>query len=70
MSCSTPSCGSRCAADLERKVEAIRASTCEDVSKKAESLWRKMKASCDKQQASFDAGNSARSSLHSPSCSA
>lgn len=43
-----------CAADLERKVLAIKARKCEDAKAQAEALWRKMKANCDKLQANFD----------------
>lgn len=43
-----------CAAELDRSVMAIRASSCKTTARKADSLWRTMKASCDKLQASFD----------------
>jgi len=43
-----------CAADLERKVLAINARSCDDAKSQAEALWRKMRASCDKLQANFD----------------
>jgi predicted secreted Zn-dependent protease len=43
-----------CAAELDRSVMAIRASNCKDTARKADSLWRTMKASCDKLQGSFD----------------
>lgn len=43
-----------CAADLERKVLAIKARNCQDAKSQAEALWRKMRASCDKLQANFD----------------
>lgn len=44
----------RCGAALERKVLAIRAPTCEGVERQAESIWRRLKPSCDQQQANFD----------------
>jgi predicted secreted Zn-dependent protease len=43
-----------CAADLQRKVEAISALNCKDAEQQAQALWRSMKASCDKLQTSFD----------------
>ena len=44
----------RCGADLQRKVEKISTPSCKDASAEAESLWRKIKAYCDRQQVSFD----------------
>lgn len=43
-----------CAADLERKVLAIKARSCQDAKSQAEALWRKLKTNCDKLQANFD----------------
>jgi len=44
----------RCGRELERRVMAIRASSCEEVQRQAESTWRRMKPGCDKQQSNFD----------------
>lgn len=44
----------RCGQELERKVMAIRASSCDKVQSMADATWQRMKPSCDKQQANFD----------------
>lgn len=44
----------RCAAELQRKVEAIAAPSCKDAAGEAEALWRRLKTYCDKQQVNFD----------------
>ena len=43
-----------CAANLTRKVNAIKVRSCTEASRKASQLWKDMLASCDKQQAAFD----------------
>lgn len=43
-----------CAADLDRAVTMVRASTCKTAARKVEALWRDMKARCDRLQTSFD----------------
>lgn len=45
----------RCGKELERRVMAIRANSCEEAQRKADSTWRRMKPGCDRQQTSFDA---------------
>lgn len=44
----------RCAANLERQVKAIRASSCKEVERRAEQIWKRMKPTCDRQQVNFD----------------
>lgn len=44
-----------CAAGLDRQVSAIRASNCDKVAAKINTLWNQMMAKCDKVQSSFDA---------------
>lgn len=43
-----------CAAELDRSVMALRTPNCKTTARRAESLWKTMKTSCDKLQASFD----------------
>jgi hypothetical protein len=35
---------------------AIRASSCAEVERKAEAIWRRMKPNCDREQVNFDKG--------------
>ena len=44
----------RCGKELERRVMAIRAPSCEEVQQMADATWRRMKPGCDRQQANFD----------------
>jgi predicted secreted Zn-dependent protease len=46
----------RCGTSLERQVMAIRASSCAEVERKAEAIWRRMKPICDREQVNFDKG--------------
>ena len=46
----------RCGTSLERQVMAIRASSCAEVERKAEAIWRRMKPNCDREQVNFDKG--------------
>ncbi|WP_421694148.1 DUF922 domain-containing protein [Aestuariivirga sp.] len=43
-----------CAADLDRKVKAIKVKSCKQASQKVNQLWQQMLASCDKKQTAFD----------------
>ena len=44
----------RCGANLERQVMALRASSCAEVERRAEDIWRRLKPGCDRQQVNFD----------------
>jgi len=44
----------RCAADLELKVMAIKASTCAAVTATSDKLWKQMQANCNRKQTDFD----------------
>ena len=43
-----------CGAKLERQVMALRASSCAEVERRTEDIWRRMKPGCDRQQVDFD----------------
>ena len=43
-----------CAANLEAQIRALHVSTCEDLSRRADDLWKSMRASCSQNQADFD----------------
>lgn len=43
-----------CAADLDRKVRAIKASTCAGADAKASKLWEQTRAACSKRHDAFD----------------
>lgn len=43
-----------CAADLEDRVRALRLSTCDDLTHRADEMWKEMRASCGQSQADFD----------------
>lgn len=49
-----------CAADLERKVKALRASSCSTVDKEAGRLWKQMRNACEKRHQAFDAAEQRR----------
>jgi predicted secreted Zn-dependent protease len=53
-----------CAADLERQVKSIKAKSCEDADRKASQLWDKIRASCNKKHAAFDASEQKRLLAH------
>ena len=53
-----------CAADLERQVATIKASTCGDADKKAASLWEKMRAACSRKHNAFDAAEQKKLMKH------
>jgi predicted secreted Zn-dependent protease len=44
----------RCGRELERRVMALRAPNCEEVQRRADATWQRMKPACDKQQSNFD----------------
>lgn len=44
----------RCGASLERQVTAIKASSCAEVERRAEAVWRRLKPNCDREQVNFD----------------
>lgn len=43
-----------CAANMERKIRAIKARTCDEVDKQAEKLWDQTRAECSKKHDAFD----------------
>ncbi|MFN4142574.1 DUF922 domain-containing protein [Aestuariivirga sp.] len=53
-----------CAADLERKVKAIKAGSCSDADRKANQLWEKMRAACGKKHEAFDAAEQKKLMSH------
>lgn len=53
-----------CAADLERQVKNIKAKSCDDADSKATQLWEKIRASCNKKHAAFDAAEQKRLMAH------
>lgn len=53
-----------CAADLERQVKSIKAKSCEDADRKASQLWDKIRASCNRKHAAFDASEQKRLLAH------
>lgn len=44
-----------CAAELERKVKAVKARSCSDADKKAEALWDQIRTACSAKHNAFDA---------------
>ena len=44
----------RCGTELEKRVMALRATSCEEVQRRADATWQRMKPGCDKQQSNFD----------------
>ncbi len=44
-----------CARNLETQVKALRSGDCKALDKQAAQLWKKMRTSCDRQHAAFDA---------------
>jgi predicted secreted Zn-dependent protease len=53
-----------CARNLEAQVKALRTPNCKAFDRQAAQLWKKMRASCDKQHASFDASEQNRLIKH------
>lgn len=53
-----------CAQELEAKVKALRSNDCKVLDKRANDLWKKMRSSCDKKHASFDASEQRRLMKH------
>jgi predicted secreted Zn-dependent protease len=43
-----------CAAEMERKVRAIKAKSCDEADAKAEKLWEQTRAACSKKHDAFD----------------
>lgn len=44
----------RCGMELERRVMALRAPSCDELQRQADTTWKRMKPGCDKQQSNFD----------------
>lgn len=53
-----------CAADLERQVKQIRAKSCSDADRKANQLWEKIRAACNRKHVAFDAAEQKRLLSH------
>lgn len=53
-----------CAADLDRKVRAIKASTCAEADAKAGKLWEQTRAACSKRHDAFDKAEQKRLMQH------
>jgi predicted secreted Zn-dependent protease len=53
-----------CAQSLEAEVKALRGKTWKDLDSQAAKLWKKMRKSCDKQHAAFDAAEQRRLVKH------
>jgi predicted secreted Zn-dependent protease len=53
-----------CAADLERKVKAIKAKSCADADRKATQLWERARAACSKKHNAFDAAEQKKLMRH------
>jgi predicted secreted Zn-dependent protease len=53
-----------CAADLERQVRSISASSCGDADKKAAAMWEKMRKSCSSKHVAFDAAEQKKLMKH------
>jgi predicted secreted Zn-dependent protease len=53
-----------CAADLERKVKAIKAKSCTEADRKATQLWDRIRAACNRKHAAFDAAEQKRLMSH------
>jgi predicted secreted Zn-dependent protease len=49
-----------CAADLERRVKAIKARTCNAFDARAQALWTSIRVSCDKRHLAFDTAEQRR----------
>ena len=53
-----------CAADLERQVKAIKAKSCSEADRKANQLWDRIRAACNKKHIAFDAAEQKRLMSH------
>jgi predicted secreted Zn-dependent protease len=53
-----------CAKSLEAQVMALRVPTCKGLDKQAALLWKKMRSSCDRKHAAFDAAEQRRLLKH------
>ncbi len=53
-----------CAKTLETQVKALRATDCKSLDKQAAAMWKKMRTSCDRQHAAFDAAEQRRLVKH------
>lgn len=53
-----------CAADLERQVKSIKARSCSEADERANQLWDKVRAACNKKHAAFDAAEQKRLMKH------
>lgn len=53
-----------CAADLERQVKAIRARSCNEADRKANQLWDRIRAACNRKHEAFDAAEQKRLMAH------
>lgn len=53
-----------CAKTLETQVKSLRATDCKSLDKQAAAMWKKMRTSCDKQHAAFDAAEQRRLVKH------
>jgi predicted secreted Zn-dependent protease len=53
-----------CAADLEAQVKALKSSTCAEADKKAQVLWERMRSTCNKKHAAFDAAEQRKLMKH------
>ncbi len=53
-----------CAAELERKVRAIKAASCKDADRKAAQLWTTIRAACNAKHNAFDAAEQKKLMKH------
>jgi predicted secreted Zn-dependent protease len=53
-----------CARQLESQVEALRSKDCKTLDRQAAQLWKKMRSSCDRKHAAFDAAEQKRLLRH------
>jgi predicted secreted Zn-dependent protease len=53
-----------CASELERKVKAIKASSCKDADRKATQLWTTIRAACNAKHNAFDTAEQKRLMQH------
>jgi predicted secreted Zn-dependent protease len=53
-----------CANDLEVQIRSLRTTDCKSLDKQAANLWKKMRKSCDRKHAAFDAAEQRRLVVH------
>ena len=53
-----------CAAELERKVKAIKTTSCKDADRKAAQLWTAIRAACNAKHNAFDAAEQKKLMKH------